>query len=50
MEESAELFEHSSSHLLLDDAQTLLDSDVGSEAEEGSNMSLQRVENTGKQW
>ncbi|PIO14250.1 hypothetical protein AB205_0189590 [Aquarana catesbeiana] len=49
MEESAELFEHSVSHLHLDDAPPLLDSDPGSEVEEGRNMSLQRGENTGKQ-
>ena len=51
IEESAKIFEHSVSHLLLDDAQPLLDSDVGSdfEVEEGRNMSLQRGENTGTQ-
>ncbi|PIO16051.1 hypothetical protein AB205_0017720 [Aquarana catesbeiana] len=49
MEKSAELFEHSVSHLPLDDAQPLLDSDVGSEVEEGRTMSLQRGENTGTQ-
>ncbi|PIO11139.1 hypothetical protein AB205_0160200 [Aquarana catesbeiana] len=46
MEESAELFDHSISHLILDDAQPLLDSDVGSEVEEDRNMSLERGENT----
>ncbi|PIO12790.1 hypothetical protein AB205_0200540 [Aquarana catesbeiana] len=45
MEESAELFDHSVSHLLLDYAQPLLDSDVGSEVEDDRNMSLERGEN-----
>ncbi|PIO33305.1 hypothetical protein AB205_0167480, partial [Aquarana catesbeiana] len=50
IEESApQLFEHSTSHLLLDNAQPLLDSDLGSAIEEGRNMSLQKGENTGKQ-
>lgn len=37
IEESAKLFEHTISQLLLEDAQTLLNCDVGSEVEEGSN-------------
>ncbi|PIO36643.1 hypothetical protein AB205_0124120, partial [Aquarana catesbeiana] len=49
IEESAELFDHSVSHLLLDDAQPLLDSDAGSEVEDDRNMSLERGRNTGRQ-
>ncbi|PIO12878.1 hypothetical protein AB205_0129790, partial [Aquarana catesbeiana] len=47
IEESAKLFDHSVSHLLLDDAQPLLDSDAGSEVEDDRNMSLERGRNTG---
>ncbi|PIO12879.1 hypothetical protein AB205_0129790, partial [Aquarana catesbeiana] len=49
IEESAKLFDHSVSHLLLDDAQPLLDSDAGSEVEDDRNMSLERGRNTGRQ-
>ncbi|PIO39797.1 hypothetical protein AB205_0168780, partial [Aquarana catesbeiana] len=46
IEEPAELFDHSVSHLRLDDAQPLLDSAVGSEVEDDRNMSLERGRNT----
>ncbi|PIO27162.1 hypothetical protein AB205_0035740, partial [Aquarana catesbeiana] len=49
IEESAELFDHSISHLHLDDPQPLLDSAVGSEVEDDRNMSLERGRNTGRQ-
>ncbi|PIO37575.1 hypothetical protein AB205_0188470, partial [Aquarana catesbeiana] len=49
IEESAELFDHSISHLHLDDVQPLLDSDVGPEFEDDRNMSLENGRNTGKQ-
>ncbi|PIO09921.1 hypothetical protein AB205_0049290, partial [Aquarana catesbeiana] len=49
IEESAELFDHSVSLLLLDDAQPLLDSDVVSEVEDDRNMSLERGRITGRQ-
>ena len=38
IEKSAELFDHSVSHLLLDDAQALLDSDVGYELEDDRTL------------
>ncbi|PIO13245.1 hypothetical protein AB205_0133330, partial [Aquarana catesbeiana] len=41
-EESPELFDHSVGYMLMEDAQRLEGSDVGSQVEEGSNVSLER--------
>ncbi|PIO26040.1 hypothetical protein AB205_0146410 [Aquarana catesbeiana] len=46
IEELAKLFDHSVSHLRLDDTQPLLDSDIGFEVEDNRNMSLERGRNT----
>ncbi|PIO28954.1 hypothetical protein AB205_0121580, partial [Aquarana catesbeiana] len=40
--ESSELFDHSIGYMLLEDAQRFEGSDVGSQIEEGSNVSLER--------
>ncbi|PIO10971.1 hypothetical protein AB205_0131990, partial [Aquarana catesbeiana] len=42
MEESPELFDHSVGYMLLEDAQRFESYDVGSQVEEGSNVSLER--------
>ncbi|PIO04539.1 hypothetical protein AB205_0056700 [Aquarana catesbeiana] len=42
MEESPELFDHSVGYMLLEDAQQIEVSDVGSRVEEGSNVSLEK--------
>ncbi|PIO15062.1 hypothetical protein AB205_0087710, partial [Aquarana catesbeiana] len=42
MEESPELFDHSVGYMLLEDAHQFEGSDVGSQVEEGSNVSLER--------
>ncbi|PIO31192.1 hypothetical protein AB205_0135330 [Aquarana catesbeiana] len=42
MEESAKLFDHSVGYMLLEDEQRFEGSDVGSQVEEGSNLSLEK--------